>query len=577
VRHAASALAEPGRSLLIVISAVHLSIAQFIRGTLPVSDFLVTPPTVFLLLILFLLVIPTAVVFLAGWAVRHYLGPHALAAFHAGLMAIAVVLMMHQAGLYLPRLNDFVSDLHHDVPVGAAAGGLAACLTAGWLTVRFRATAESLFVWFAPMAVLLTFILAGWQSGQNAAYAAYSDDAVSVAYPRKTPVFVIVLDELSYDTLLEASGEVDRRRFPAFARLADNSVSFENATSNFFHTRFVVSRLVDSALPLASEFKIRLALQYHRVLKLYAPRCGETYSCRGAHYVSERETWELTKDQAVRTVSRMVPRWLLGLSGGAGVKLFNELHAVPQTTDPPSLHAISEELFEAFVQDIDAIESRGRLHFLHIFLPHWPYIYDPAGRLATLDREAEETEWLQLGETGTDVTWSDRLLDQTAFLDGLMGRFIDRLEAEGLYDDAIIIVTADHGARPEWIEGYDSPIELPSVTPRVPLFIKAPELAGGTTSSVDYQHVDFGATLYDLLDVEDGNAILEETIDDAAFGLGPGVSAFSIDRPKRKKAFLVDSPSLDRYWRYELNETTQRWEVVQTFNEPIPDRTRAAP
>jgi hypothetical protein len=81
--------------------------------------------------------------------------------------------------------------------------------------------------------------------------------------------------------------------------------------------------------------------------------------------------------------------------------------------------------------------------------------------------------------------------------------------------------------------------------------------------------------LYDLLGEEQSDQSHPEAIDSyAAFNLGPGVSAFATDRPDRKKIFYVDVPDGEVYWRYEFDESSQRWELVETINEPIPDRTR---
>ena len=76
---------------------------------------------------------------------------------------------------------------------------------------------------------------------------------------------------------------------------------------------------------------------------------------------------------------------------------------------------------------------------------------------------------------------------------------IEKLQAEGLWEDAVLVVTADHGARREF-PTKDESIEVEAMTPNVPLFIKAPGI-GPQTPHLAYQHVDLAPTLLDILDL----------------------------------------------------------------------------
>ncbi|MFW6012126.1 MAG: sulfatase [bacterium] len=87
-------------------------------------------------------------------------------------------------------------------------------------------------------------------------------------------------------------------------------------------------------------------------------------------------------------------------------------------------------------------------------------------------------------------------------LDSEMGSFFDELKSRGLYEDAVIIVTSDHGeefrehGRFIHSQPYDE-------TVGVPLFIKFPGSWGaGTRVSEVVETVDIPATLLDYLDLE---------------------------------------------------------------------------
>jgi len=128
------------------------------------------------------------------------------------------------------------------------------------------------------------------------------------------------------------------------------------------------------------------------------------------------------------------------------------------------------------------------------------------------------------------------------YVDRLVGELISKLKREGIYEEAVIIITGDHGPR-----NFTPTPERPpgrSIT-RVPLVIHAPGL-DSQQSDVDYQHIDFGPTLTDIL------------------GLPPpdgaeGVSALSKERPEREKVFrmkelkFVYSPE-DESWHFSKEE-----------------------
>ena len=92
---------------------------------------------------------------------------------------------------------------------------------------------------------------------------------------------------------------------------------------------------------------------------------------------------------------------------------------------------------------------------------------------------------------------------QLAYTDRLLGEVIDRLEKQGIWDDALVVVTADHG------EGFipggagrqltDEP-ESQAQVAWVPMFLKEPGQSKGTVSDANWEHVDLLPTMADALD-----------------------------------------------------------------------------
>ncbi len=82
------------------------------------------------------------------------------------------------------------------------------------------------------------------------------------------------------------------------------------------------------------------------------------------------------------------------------------------------------------------------------------------------------------------------------------------------------------------------------MTPHVPLVIRAPGL-NSRESDVDYQHLDFGPTLTDILGLPPPNDT-------------EGVSAFSQERPQRDKVFHKDQ------WTFIYSRENDSWYFRQT-------------
>ena len=92
--------------------------------------------------------------------------------------------------------------------------------------------------------------------------------------------------------------------------------------------------------------------------------------------------------------------------------------------------------------------ERPTLWVKHLLLPHGPYLYLPSGA-----RTREGVRDLVPGMNGLPgfrdpfLTRHNeqRYLLQLGFVDRLIGRLLRRLKGQGMYDNTLIVVTADHG------------------------------------------------------------------------------------------------------------------------------------
>src|SRR5690606_27763148 len=131
---------------------------------------------------------------------------------------------------------------------------------------------------------------------------------------------------------------------------------------------------------------------------------------------------------------------------------------------------------------------------------------------------------------GLDLGRQQHLL-QVQATDALVGRFLDRLRDEGVYDDALVVVTGDHGVSfaphtptREMVGGNEEHILW------TPLFIKAP---GQTTGAIDDSNVltiDVAPTIAAELGID-----LPWSVD------GTPVGAAAAERPRHLKPYVTAS------------------------------------
>jgi arylsulfatase A-like enzyme len=176
------------------------------------------------------------------------------------------------------------------------------------------------------------------------------------------------------------------------------------------------------------------------------------------------------------------------------------------------------EVVESWWQQDD---GRPRFVFLHTFEIHDPYSDDrfTAGlESGRIEGHFGRWKWERLKKQG-GLTQEEKLFARAlydggiAFTDERLGALLDRLEALGLFEDTIIILTSDHGEQfwehGTWRHGqvlYDHQLLVPLVIYTPPPVRRAlgdnPVLAGGEVEA-QVSLVDILPTLLDILGIAD--------------------------------------------------------------------------
>ena len=132
------------------------------------------------------------------------------------------------------------------------------------------------------------------------------------------------------------------------------------------------------------------------------------------------------------------------------------------------------------------------LHYLHLMLPHVPWKYLPSGQEYARPEQMNTNPGMTAVGTPRQREWQivqayQRHLLQVGLTDRLLGQFLDAMEQHGIFDDALLILAADHGAA--FVPGVSRRGGYDGLN--VPLMVKLP---GQNEARVD----DRPATLLDI-------------------------------------------------------------------------------
>lgn len=517
--------------------AVHLVALSAIAVAGPVLDLLGGSPTFFvahsagpaqILLVGALVVAVVPLVLIATEVVVSMVHPGWGWRLHVALVAALGGLIAAQALDRLPAAP---------TAIVLAAGGALGVLLA--LAYRRREVVRSVL---SALALTPLLFAAVFVYGSPAHGLVFPPDVVAaeVHVPgTPPPVFVVVFDELPLASVLGGGGRaIDAERFPNLARLAGDGVWFSNATSVAGFTHEAVPAILtgervhaENVPPtagghprnlftlLADDYRI---VAHEQVTKLCTPDLCD--AATGGD--DEVPVSVLLQDLAVVSGLVSLPRGLDGwlpevddswayFGQGAGSADLDQ--------EGDRLGDDRDELVDTLgrvdrVGDFRTAVAGIRRHdeptltFLHAVFPHMPWAYHADGsRYADPGNPQEDGSGVWTTAFAADLALQRHLL-QAQFADQLLGELLDRLDATGQYDDAVIVFTADHGVSLEAGTNRRLPASdtLPALMP-VPLVVKAP--AGSLRARADgpaapgrrddrvAETVDLLPTIADLLGV----------------------------------------------------------------------------
>ena len=396
----------------------------------------------------------------------------------------------------------------------------AALIGAGGAVAYARWAAARTFVSYltpAPLVVLVLFLVV---SPVHRLVFTTDIATAGIRTTSSTPVVMVELDEVSMETFLEANRRIDSTAYPNLARLARDATVYRNFTAAGDETTRVTSSLLtgiqwdpgSDALPIAAEHPRNLFTLLGGAFRM---RVSEEASDLCPPQVCPRADSQETSIGDLLRDTGLIYAHII-----APPAIEDDLTPIDQTLGPFAdrsgrlgRDAVLQNLGSGgrparFSDWLDSIDSSAKptLYFKHLLLPHVPWEYLPDGRRYSIDRHAN------VPDTSDERTFGDRWLLEQAYqrhllqaryTDALLGALFDRLRDKGIYDRALVVITADNGE--SFLKrGHNRHIADAATAADIastPLLIKLPGQRRGRYSELHVRSIDLLPTIADALDV----------------------------------------------------------------------------
>jgi hypothetical protein len=397
------------------------------------------------------------------------------------------------------------------------------------------------FLSIAPLVVLGLFVFASSASQLVFASSAIARPAeITVGNP--APVVMVVFDEFPIASLMDQDGEIQEDLYPGFARLAADGTWFSNAVTTQQQTENALPAILSgkntapNKIPTAGDHPFTLftllADSYElEVIESVTDLCPE-YACENTTRptFSAGERWKtLVGDLRVVAGHLFLPAdWTSDLpsidaswsnfSGGEGGD-FDIIDRFQEATyEDGRIAPIAQ-----FNLSISSSDDISTLYYMHALVPHVPWEYLPTGQksISSVVAPGSKSPGWGSDEWLVDQGYQRHLL-QVGYVDSIVVDLIERLESQGVYDDAVIVIMADHGVavRPDVFHRRWATHDTIGDIAAIPLFIKRPHQETGSTDNYRAEIIDVLPTITSVLEVE-----VPWTMD--------GISLFSDERTER--------------------------------------------
>lgn len=450
------------------------------------------------------------------------------------VFAIVVTALATAFGLALLRtlgLDQIVAVLALALLVGAGVAWLVLRTRGAQLFVSYLAVANLLFLGSFFLLSPTSELVAGRSLG----------DVGDASVPALGgPVVVVVLDEFAAATLMRADGSLNEERYPGFAELASVSTWFRNASSQYNLTHRAVPSILDGTLgddddlPTWDDHPRNLFTllgqdvpvhRYESVTDLCPPnvceppprqplsQAIEDASVVYGHRVLPEElrdelpaidnSWgAYGADDATDSSDDLVRQEAGAAADASGDKsLIEKAYAKWQGLDADERSPLGQA---GVLRDMtDSIDGSPAVHFVHVALPHRPWVLSRTGVGTSFAPELITDTNAPGYEFGARMEYQLHSM-QVGAVDTLIGELVDHLRTSQAWADTLLVVTSDHGTNitPPDIGRMKVTDANREEVYRVPLFIKVPGQIDGEIRDDSAQNLDVLPSIVDLVDAD---------------------------------------------------------------------------
>ena len=488
----------PDQRPSLLVGAAHLAALWALAVAQPLFDLLGRNPDFFvargntatdIIVFAFAFTLVPPALMLAAETLAAWASPRARWILHLGLLGLLSAAL---AMTVLKQLMDGPAGVMVALAIAAGAG-------IAVLYVRGRFLRSLLDVLTpAPLIVLAVFLL--FSDSAELVKPQPEVEPIEAEVRRPVPVVYLIFDEFPAGTLMTPGGKIDASRFPAFAELARGSTWYRNATAAADSTPLAVPALLTGRvpgperLPIASDHPESLFTllggSYRLNVTEEATRLCPDGLCPRDEDEEGGELSALVSDLGVVTEHLLLPNGYRGglpaidqTFGGFANEAGGDGGARFAINDPLQLVAalngseLDEALFARFLRRLDG--EPGTLDYLHIEVPHYPWVHFPAGdRYSELESEFkpffDDAGRIQAPAHVTDIALQRHMLE-AGYADRLLGALIERLKSTGAWERALLVVASDHGAAfdPGDFRRSATRRNLGQMAP-VPIFVRSP-------------------------------------------------------------------------------------------------------
>jgi hypothetical protein len=357
-----------------------------------------------------------------------------------------------------------------------------------WTFHRFpRSRMVGRYLLPAPLLLLGIYLFASPVGDVLAEPDARVGNPLPIANP--VPVVMLVFDEFPLASIIEPNGDLRSDRYPNFARLAGDGIWFRNAMTVEQQTEHSVPAMLTGSVP------------DHSLVPITGQYPFNLFTGLRSHF--ELHAYESITQLCPRALCEGLTISVSSLVDDVSIIAGHVLLPQPLTEDLPPIDRgwgdfnavadgfvaraeFNEELkdgprrpINSLLEDIAAGSGElPPLYYLHAILPHHPWQFLPDGRsypyIVSLNPAARDGGWND--DEFLVAQSQQRHLLQVGYADRVLGEVIAALEAQALYDEALVVMVADHGIsfQPGVLKNRQITEESVGEIAAVPMFVKLP-------------------------------------------------------------------------------------------------------